>query len=113
MIIDNCPNFNKIINFDYFEGDYFTANLIHIYRQYIFTIDPMNPEELNKVKHMDMVINKYIDDYIFRKEMKYALLKVTFQRDEKLISNLVNAILGIFEDYQEGNTRKIYVARWI
>ena len=38
LIIDNCPNFYKIINFDYFQDDLFTDKLIKIYRMYIFSI---------------------------------------------------------------------------
>ena len=50
QIIENCPNFYKIINFDYFEEDYFTANLIKIYRDFVFSIDPSSEEEITKVK---------------------------------------------------------------
>ena len=40
-IIDNCPNFYKIINFDYFADDIFTDKLIKIYRMYIFSVNPL------------------------------------------------------------------------
>ena len=33
----------------------------------------MNAEECNRAKSVDIIINKYIDDYIFRKEMKNEL----------------------------------------
>ena len=105
QIIENCPNFYKIINFDYFEEDYFTANLIKIYRYFVFSI--------TKVKEIDKILAKYIDDYIFRKEMKYELLKVKITKDENLLQNLINSIIGIFEQFEEGKTRKIYISRWI
>ena len=55
LIIENCPNFYKIINFDYFEEDYFTANLIKIYRDFVFSIDPSSEEEITKVKETDLL----------------------------------------------------------
>ena len=113
LIIDNCPNFYKIINFDYFQDDLFTDKLIKIYRMYIFSINPLNQDELNKVKKIDKILAKYIDDYSFRKTMKYELIQVKFQSKENMLHNLVNSIIGIFEKYEEGSTRKIYIAKWI
>lgn len=113
LIIEQCPNFYKIVNFDYFEDDNFTACLIKIYRQYIFSVSILNAEELKKAKELDHVLSKYIDDYIFRKTMKYELSRVTFESREDLLSKLINSILGIFDKYEEGKTRNIYIARWI
>lgn len=113
VIIENCPNFYKIINFDYFEEDYFTANLINIYHKYVFSIDINLEKDLAKIKELDRILSRYIDDYIFRKEMKYELLKVKFKKDENLLINLINSIIGVFEQFEEGKTRKIYISRWI
>lgn len=113
QIIENCPNFYKIVNFDYFEDDNFTASLIKIYRTYIFSIDPLNEEELNKVITLDKVLAKYIDDYIFRKTMKFELTQIKITNKDDLLQKLVNSILGIFEKFEEGRTRNIYIARWL
>ena len=112
-ILENCPNFYKIINFDYFADDVFTDKLIKIYRLYIFSVNPLNDEEINKVRTIDKVLAKYIDDYSFRKTMKNELIQVKFKNKENLLQNLVNSIIGIFEQYEEGSTRNIYFARWI
>lgn len=113
IVIENCPNFYKIVNFDYFEDDNFTANLIKIYRDYIFSVDVLDNNSLNKVKQLDLALSKYIDDYIFRKTMKFELSQVRIESKEDLLSKLINAILGIFDKYEEGKTRNIYIARWI
>ena len=113
QIIENCPNFYKIVNFDYFEDDNFTASLIKIYRTFIFSVDPLNEEDLKKVIDLDMVLAKYIDDYVFRKTMKFELTQVRITNRENLLNNLVNSILGIFEKFEEGRTRNIYIARWL
>ena len=57
IIIENCPNFYKIINFDYFEGDYFTINLINVYRKFIFQVDEINEENLAKIRKVDMILD--------------------------------------------------------
>lgn len=114
IIIENCPNFYKIINFDYFEGDYFTINLINVYRKYIFQVDEINEENLAKIRKVDMILARYIDDYVFRKEMKYELLQVDIkQKSSNLLENLINSLIGVFEKFEEGQTRSIYIACWI
>ena len=113
QIIEHCPNFYKIVNFDYFEDDNFTACLIKIYREYIFSINPLNNDELNKVIQLDKVLAKYIDDYIFRKTMKYELTQIKIDNKDNLRQKLINSIIGIFDKYEEGKTRNIYIARWI
>ena len=113
LIIDNCPNFYKIINFDYFQDDLFTDKLIKIYRMFIFSVNPLNTEDIKKVKTIDSILAKYIDDYSFRKTMKYELIQVKFKSKENMLQNLINSIIGIFEKYEEGSTRNIYIAKWI
>ena len=113
QILDHCPNFYKIVNFDYFEDDNFTASLIKIYREFIFSVNPLDSENVKKVEQIDMVLAKYIDDYIFRKTMKYELSQVRITDKNDLIQKLINSILGIFDKYEEGKTRNIYIARWI
>ena len=113
QIIENCPNFYKIVNFDYFEDDNFTASLIKIYRTFIFSVDPLNEEDLKKVINLDIVLSRYIDDYVFRKTMKYELTHIKLTSKEDLLNKLVNSILGIFEQFEEGRTRNIYIARWL
>ena len=113
QIINHCPNFYKIVNFDYFEDDNFTSCLIKIYREYIFSVNPLDDESIKKVKQIDMVLAKYIDDYIFRKTMKYELSQIKITDKSDLLQKLINSILGIFDKYEEGKTRNIYIARWI
>ena len=44
-ILNYCPNFYKIINFDYYKDDIITDKIINIYRSYIFSIDINNKED--------------------------------------------------------------------
>ena len=113
QIIEHCPNFYKIVNFDYFEDDNLTAFLIKVYRQYIFSVSVLDESELKKVEKLDTVLAKYIDDYIFRKTMKFELTQIRFENRENLLQNIIKSIVGIFEKYEEGRTRNIYIARWI
>lgn len=113
MILTHCPNFYKIINFEFLENDKLTAMLIEIYRNYIFSIDPSSTIEIKKIKKLDELLMKYLDDYFFQKEMKKGLMNIKVERTSDILSILVEKILELFDNYETGYTRNIYFARWI
>ena len=46
--------------------------------------------------------------------MKYELLQVDIkQKSSNLLENLINSLIGVFEKFEEGQTRSIYIACWI
>lgn len=114
QIISYCPNFYKIMNFTPYEDDFISEKLIKLYQKYIFKIDINNLEDINRVKQLDYVINKYIDDYLFRKEMQKQILTIKVRKDAKdILKEIINSIIKIFNNYEEYTTRVIYISRWI
>ena len=113
VIINNCPNFYKIKNFDIEESDYVTDKLISVYEDYIFNIDIKNKESLDKVRELDLILGKYVDDYSFRKEIKQGVLNIKVVRGTDIMESIVDALISLFQKYEEGYTRNIYFARWI
>ncbi len=112
-IINHCPNFHKIINFDYFEGDFISEKLIEIYKDFIFEIDLNNKKEIDMIKQIDFVINKYIEDYYFRKEMQRSMQNIRVKNSGNLLKDIVEEVINCFDSYEYGYTRNIYFARWI
>lgn len=113
VIINNCPNFYKIKNFDIEESDYVTDKLISVYEDYIFNIDIKYKESLDKVRELDLILGKYVDDYSFRKEIKQGVLNIKVARGTNIMESIVDALIRLFQKYEEGYTRNIYFARWI
>lgn len=114
QILKYCPNFYKIIEFTPYEEDIIGDKLISLYQKYIFKIDINNPEDVESVKQLDHVISKYIDDYMFRKEMQKQILNIKVRRDTKdILKEIIKSILKIFDNYEEYTTRVIYISRWI
>lgn len=112
-ILKYCPNFYKIKDFDFEEDDYITQKLITIYEDYIFNIDEKDKESLEKIKRLDKILYKYIDDYTFRKEIKNGVLNIRVKRGTDIIETIVNNLISLFEEFEDGYTRNIYFARWI
>lgn len=114
LVLKYCSNYYKIINFEYYEGDFVTDKLIKIYRDYIFNIDFNNIDNIKQAIKLDKIIAKYIDDYFFRREMSEGLRKIKVSINEKnILQVIVNNIFKIFNRYIDISTRKIYISRWI
>lgn len=109
-----CPNFYKIIEFKPITSDEITDKLIRMYKEYIFKVDINNEENVFEIKRLDEALSKYIDDYIFRKELKKQILLVKVKNDCKdILKFFVDKIISIFNSYKESSTRVIYISRWI
>ncbi|MGM9834209.1 MAG: hypothetical protein ACI31M_00290 [Bacilli bacterium] len=114
LILKNCPNFYRIINFEYFEDDSLSERLINIYEKFIFNIDIANEEDVKIASQIDKVLARYIEDYQFRKEMKYSLQQLKISKSTtNILKSIVEGLIHIFDQYEEGATRKIYISRWI
>ena len=96
-VLEHCPNFYNINNFTFFDDDYISGRLIEIYRKFIFEAD----------------VNKYIEDYMFRKQLQKDVLNIRIKSGEDLVRKMVEAINGFYDSYEAGYTRNIYFARWI
>ncbi|MCM1052922.1 MAG: hypothetical protein NC483_02990 [Ruminococcus sp.] len=114
IILSYCPNFNKIVNTDFLEGDSLSLQLVKIYKDFIFKINLDDLEDINRVQDIDKTMGKYVDDYFFRKTLQEELAKVKLRRTaEDIINSIVENLIHIFKRYEEETTRKIYVSKWI
>lgn len=113
-VLKYCPNFYKIVNFVYDENDYITDKLVSIYEDYIFKIDICNIDDVETTKKIDYVLGKFIDDYLFRKELYKELPQVRIKKNcPNVLKAIVESVIAIFNNYQEFSTRRIYISRWI
>ncbi len=114
QVLSYCKNFEKIINTDFLEGDNLSLQLVHIYKDYIFSIDLANEEDVEKAIEIDKIMARYVDDYLFRKTLKQELLRVKVKKSCKdVIQTIVESIIEIFKRVEFEQTRKIYISKWI
>ncbi len=113
QILKHCPNFYKIINFDYYEDDDLSEKIIDIYQKYVFVVNPSKEKEVKKLEELDYIINKYIDDYFFRKELRAWMTNIQVRKGEDIMEAIVSWIINVFDNYEVGYTKNIYLSRWI
>ena len=71
-------------------------------------------KKIYKIKLLDKIINKYIDDYFFRKLLKKDIYEIKVSsKSNDIMNSIVNGLIRIYNKYEEGITRNIYVSRWI
>lgn len=113
-VLAHCPNFNRIVNFDYAKEDYISSKLIRVYKDYIFRANINSSEDVKIVTDIDYVLGRYIDDYAFRKELKVEIVNVKVKKScTDVLKAIVESIIHIFDNYLENSTKKITIARWI
>lgn len=112
-IIKHCPHFYTIINFEYYGDDLISEKLIDVYEKYIFSVDINNSEEVAKLEKLDSVMYKYINDYIFRKEIKKDITKVKVKKGDNVLESIVSAIIKFFDEYELVSLKKVPTTRWI
>lgn len=114
LVLNYCPNFHKIVNYDIDEGDNLTRKLISIYQDYVFNVDIANVEDTKLVRKIDKVLAKYIDDHGFRKNLRISMLHVKIKKScTNILRAIVESIVAIFDNYEEYTTRNVYISRWI
>ena len=107
IIINHCPNFNRIVNFDYAKED-------NVSKRLIFRANIENIEEIKTAKEIDYVLGRYIDDYAFRRELKVEITRVKVKKTcTDVLKAIVESIIHLFGNYLENSTKKITIARWI
>ena len=112
-ILNHCPNYYNIVNFDFKENDLISEKLVNIYKNYVFSINVQNEEDIERVQELDRVLSNYIADYLFRSTLQKEIVSVKVKKDNNIIRNLVDIIIKIFSNYEEYTTRKIYISKWI
>lgn len=112
-ILNYCPNYYNIVNFDFNDTDLISEKLINIYKNYVFSINIQNKDDLVKVQELDRVLSNYIHDYLFRSTLQKEIITVKVKKDNNILRNLVDNIIRIFSNYEEYTTRRIYISKWI
>ena len=113
-ILDTCPHYDEIINFDFDYNDEITIDLIDWYKDLIFSCDGNNDNETKIIKMIDNSMYMYVSDYKYRK----GLSKIITTRDidlnsERSIKKLIKKILDYTSKYETTEILNVSSSRWI
>jgi len=113
-ILETCPHYDEIINFEFDYTDEITIDLIDWYKDLIFSCDGDDENETKIIKMIDNSMYMYVSDYKYRK----GLAKLISTRDidlnsERRIRKLIKKILDYTTKYESAEILNVISSRWI
>ena len=100
-ILETCPHYDEIVNYDFDYNDEMTIDLIDWYKDLIFSCDGNDENETSIIRMIDSSMYMYINDNKYRR----GLTKIISTNDidlnsERSIKKLIKKILDYTNKYE-------------
>jgi len=112
-VLKLCPNYFKIINFEFDSDDVLASKIVDIYQEYVLESNIATEEDKELLSSVDKILNKYVDDYTFHNQLNREITQIRLNEKDNIIKEFIKSIIRIFDNYEEFTTRTIYISRWI
>ena len=93
-ILENCPNFDKIVNYEYPYGDVLSKKLIDWYRELIFSANGNNESQLMVINSLDKSLYLYVKDNKYKRGIRKIISadELSFENKE-VIKEVIKRII--------------------
>lgn len=113
-ILETCPHYDEIINFEFDYNDEMTIDLIDWYKDLIFSCDGDDENETQIIRMIDNSMYMYVSDHKYRKGLsKIINVKDIDLNSEKSIRRLIKKILDYTNKYENIEILNVSSSRWI
>ena len=113
-VLENCPNFDKIVHYEYPFGDILSQKLIDWYRDLIFSANGNDKNQLMLISALDKSLYLYIKDNKYKRGLRKILsadeLSLT---DRELIKGVVKKLITFTSSYENKIIREVNVSKWL
>ncbi len=108
-----CRNYNLIINCEFLDDDLFSRKLVDYYKNVILNTDDAD-NSIEKLKKIDFVMGRYIEDYKFSKKLRSSIDVASFLNSSMDLTDMIcNYIVQFFEKYRLEKEEVIENTKWI
>ena len=113
-ILENCPNFDKIVNYEYPYGDVLSKKLIDWYRELIFSANGNNESQLMVINSLDKSLYLYVKDNKYKRGIRKIISadELSFENKE-VIKEVIKRIIEFTNNYEKKELRDFSIARWL
>ena len=113
-ILENCPNFDMIVHYEYPYGDVLSKELINWYRELIFSANGNNENQLMLIRALDKSLYLYVRDNKYKREIRKVLTvdDLTFENKD-LIKDVIKRLIEFTNDYEKEEIREVTTSRWL
>lgn len=113
-ILSHCPNYDKIVNYEYEYGDNISKKLINWYRELIFAVNSNDERQLKIIEALDKGLSLYVKDNNYKKRLKQELkIEDMSLENKKSIKDLIKKIIVFTSLYEQRQVLEITSTRWI
>jgi len=113
-ILENCPHFDKIVNYEYPYGDMLSKKLIDWYRELIFSANGNNENQLMLIKALDRSLYLYVRDNKYKKGLRkiVSVEELTFE-NKNVIKEVIKKLIEFTSNYEKKEVREVRAAKWL
>ncbi len=114
IVLQNCPNYDSIINYEYPYGDTLSRKLIDWYRELIFSAKGDNEKELLLIRALDKSLYLYVRDSKFKRGLKKIIRddELNFN-DKAVIKDVIRRLIEYTNNYEKEEVLDIEISKWI
>lgn len=102
-VLNNCCNYDFIVNYDVANGDSLSQDLIQFYKDYVF----FNWSSTDNIRLLDMIIFKYITETNFNKYLHDKYL------ESGDILPVFEILSKLYNEYEQDKIKMIDTTIWI
>ena len=113
-ILSNCPNYDKIVNYEYEYGDTLSSKLIDWYRELIFSCDGENINQLRIIYQIDHSLSLYVEDNQYKRGLSKILSKDEVDLNNSvLIQRVIKKIIEFTNQYERDEILELVSNKWL
>ncbi len=113
-VLQSCPNYDKIVNYEFPYGDILSEKLIDWYREMVFSANGKDENQLRIINAIDKSMYLYVSDNKYKKGLKKILSpeEVTL-KDKELIRTVLMKLINYTNQYEKNQVLEIDTSKWI
>ena len=113
-VLQNCPHFDKIVNYEYPYGDTLSKKLIDWYRELIFSANGNDEKQLLLINALDRSLYLYVRDNKYKRGLRNVITdeELTFE-DKNLIKEVIKKLIEFTSNYEKKEVLEFRNTRWL
>ena len=113
-VLQSCPNYDKIVNYEFPYGDTLSEKLIDWYRELVFSANGKNENQLQIITAIDKSMNLYVTDNKYKKGFRKVIKEEEITlKDKELIKGVLKKLIAYTNDYEKETVLEIDNSIWI
>lgn len=113
-VLENSPNFEKIIHYEYPYGDILSKKLIDWYRELIFSANGNNENQLLLIRALDRSLYLYVRDNKYKRGLRKIITVDELDLNNRdTIKETIKRLIEYTSSYEKKEVREVSASRWL